>query len=80
MGQPDFLASGDQRLRQIRYSKKAGEPGNLVYMRILTLGKDSGGDVVHRDEAINPLPIVLSETSSHPCATVMTDNGGALVS
>src|ERR1700689_2756432 len=78
--QPGVLASGDQRLRQIRHIKKADEPGDLTYVRVITLGQDPGGDVVHCGEAINALPIVLGATSSHPCAPVMTDDGGALVS
>src|SRR6202795_4066065 len=79
VGHAPLLASGDEGLRQVRNAKKNGEPSGVIQAGARILHQDSGGDVIQRGEAVDPVPMVLGETRSHPCTSVMTDDGGALV-
>ena len=74
VGQPHLLASGDEGLRQVRNAKKNGEPSGVIQAGARILYQDSGGDVIQRGEAVDPVPMVLGETRSHPSTSVMTDD------
>ncbi len=79
MPQPDLLASSDQRLGQVRDQLEQEPPLKLCRRGVHRVEDDAGGDVVHHDQPVDDVAVVLGEARGDPRPAVVADQRDSLV-
>ena len=73
--EPQLLAPGDERFRQVAHGVEQKEPVAARHLGVHPLEDHPGRDVVECGEAVRRIGEVLREPQSHASATVVADDG-----
>jgi hypothetical protein len=67
------LPSGDQSLGQVRHEMEQKEPVCLCPLRVEIARDDTGRDIVHHDQPIGGVRMILREAGRYPRAAIVAD-------